>query len=498
MRHVVKPSGSSVLFFASFALLAFLALLIARVPSGAAYPGVTGRIAFVTDRDAGNNDIYSMNPDGTNPTRLTTNAAIDDRPTWSPNGAAIAFHSVRDGNYEIYTMNADGSGQTNISNNAADDLQPTWSGDGTKIAFASSRDGNVEIYSMNANGTGQTRLTFNAAQDVAPAWSPDGTKIAFVSMRDGNREIYSMNADGTSQTRLTNNAAEDTEPDWSPDSTKIAFETFRDGNYEIYTMNANGSSPTRLTNNTAVDAVPGWAPDGTKIAFHSSRDGNAEIYVMSANGSGQTRITNNPANDIVPDWQPLAYEAPQSAGSLHFALVPAFRQCGTGSNPANGQHSPPLNAGGSCNPPVPTSTSARVGPTGSGSADFTVFGNDVLVTGTGTDIRTPAGADYTGSVTALTRLRLTDLGNCSPSGCGGPYSKAGTTTEVDFGPVPLSCVTNGDPSLPPGSTCSVSTSVNSVVPGAVIGGRRTIVQQFRLRINDSGGTLFAQQGIYEP
>jgi dipeptidyl aminopeptidase/acylaminoacyl peptidase len=63
-----------------------------------------GKIAFMTSRD-GNNEIYVMNADGSNQTRLTTNSVDDEFPAWSPDGAKIAFFSNRDGNYEIYVMN---------------------------------------------------------------------------------------------------------------------------------------------------------------------------------------------------------------------------------------------------------------------------------------------------------------------------------------------------------------------------------------------------------
>jgi redox-regulated HSP33 family molecular chaperone len=46
----------------------------------------------------------------------------------------IAFTSNRDGNIEIYVMNADGSGQTRLTTNAASDRFPAWSPDGLKIA----------------------------------------------------------------------------------------------------------------------------------------------------------------------------------------------------------------------------------------------------------------------------------------------------------------------------------------------------------------------------
>ena len=45
----------------------------------------------------------------------------------SPDGSKIIFHSYRDGNAEIYIMNADGSNQTRLTNNPAIDNGPAWS-----------------------------------------------------------------------------------------------------------------------------------------------------------------------------------------------------------------------------------------------------------------------------------------------------------------------------------------------------------------------------------
>ncbi len=265
------------------------------------------RIAFYTGRD-GNTEVYAMDPDGTNPTRLTNNPANDGNSTgaWSPDGTKIAFNSNRDGNVEIYTMNADGTNPIRLTANSTYESTPLWSPDGTKIAFYSDRDGNGEVYVMNTDGTSQVRLTNNAVTDVPESWSPDGSKISFYSERDGNRNVYVMNSDGTNQTRLTSNATFDANSSWSPDGTKLAFQSDRDGNHELYVMNSDGTNQTRLTNNSSGDNSPSWAPDGTKIAFYSDRDGpNPQIYVMNTDGTNQTRITPNTAGEGVPSWSPF-------------------------------------------------------------------------------------------------------------------------------------------------------------------------------------------------
>lgn len=50
----------------------------------------------------------------------------DEAPTWAPDGRALAFASDRDGNYEIYTINLDGTNTTRLTFNTAQDRWPLW------------------------------------------------------------------------------------------------------------------------------------------------------------------------------------------------------------------------------------------------------------------------------------------------------------------------------------------------------------------------------------
>jgi uncharacterized repeat protein (TIGR03803 family) len=275
-----------------------------------------GKIAFASLRD-GNYEIYSMNPDGSNQTRLTNNTAEDYAPAMSSDGNRIAFGSFRDGNYEIYVMNSDGTGQTRLTNNLRDDFQPSFSPDGSRIVFVSTRNGNYEIYVMDVDGKNQTRLTSHPAADYDPIFSPDGSKIAFSSSRNGFGQVYLMNADGSNQIRLTNVAADEYDPSFAPDGSRIAFSSFRNGSTaEIYVMNADGSNQTRLTDNAAGDISASFSSDGNQIAFVSNRDGRLEVYVMNADGTAQIRLTNNAQGNEYPSWGVLPSPA---GGKLVFS-----------------------------------------------------------------------------------------------------------------------------------------------------------------------------------
>jgi Tol biopolymer transport system component/tetratricopeptide (TPR) repeat protein len=119
------------------------------------------RIAFTFSHADGNVEIYVQYVDGSGRTNLTKNPTWDGDPAWSPDSMKIAFASSRYGGFgsshEIYVMNADGSDVTRLTDFPAG--FPAWSPDGRLIAFISSRNGQTGIYVMNADGSGVTLLT---------------------------------------------------------------------------------------------------------------------------------------------------------------------------------------------------------------------------------------------------------------------------------------------------------------------------------------------------
>ena len=83
-------------------------------------------IAFGARRNSPNYEIFTVNA-GTFKTELICQDYASMRyPRWSPDGSKIAFTTDRDGNDEIYVMNADGSNQTRLTNNEGDDISPSW------------------------------------------------------------------------------------------------------------------------------------------------------------------------------------------------------------------------------------------------------------------------------------------------------------------------------------------------------------------------------------
>ena len=110
------------------------------------------RIAFTSFRNE-RSAIYAVNPDGSQRELLLGPTGKPRSPAWSPEGETIAFTSeVRywTGSElkqrEIFTLDINGSELTRITDSAWQDLTPAWHPDGTKLAFASNPAGNWDIY----------------------------------------------------------------------------------------------------------------------------------------------------------------------------------------------------------------------------------------------------------------------------------------------------------------------------------------------------------------
>jgi TolB protein len=302
-------------------------------------------IAFVSTRDnptitplINASEIYLMNPDGTDPRRLTENAAGDGFPVLSPDGKKIVFDSNRNiavgeplNTTELFLMKADGSEQTPLLRGGS----ASWSPNGKNIVFHRSASGtglpakpdpgaatvDSDIFVMNLddflNGLGQPRNITNngaAAVDDDPDWAPFGQQIVFTSHAPGDEpnpssaEIYLINADGTGLQRVTTNLEEERSPDWSPDGARLAFSCRTGGpDFEICVMNADGTGKIQLTDNDVVDLSPSWSPDGQKIAFQRPPvPGRQQIWLMNADGTDQRLLTDVTLGiNLSPSWGEL-------------------------------------------------------------------------------------------------------------------------------------------------------------------------------------------------
>jgi dipeptidyl aminopeptidase/acylaminoacyl peptidase len=496
-----------------------LALLVVPASAHAAFPGQNGKIAFSFNRA-----IWTMNPDGSNRTQLTTptGSEVDGFPAWSPDGSKIAFRHYRCNpgcGIDLHIMDANGAGDHLL---IGDGNMPSWSPSGTQLLFTRDVNGCSEVWRVNADGTGAAvqidPINFCDA-DVccvaAPSWSPDGQSIAlswqnWELIPDPNcvpSEPDFCEFDfGPPLFRARGASGRGSAPNWSPDGAQVVTHTTDWSHFSsgaIAVSNTDGSgSPHEVTPGLG-DADPAWSPDGTKIAFGRS----GSLYtVNAADGSGETALGGGSS----PDWQPLpvdtppTYVKPKGATPLRVPLVPAYRAC----TEPNRTHGAPL-ADPSCAPPrrEPMGLTIGVGdetPPPAKSIGSVVIKVQVGAPGPPDDadaqllfsltnvLNDGSNTDYTGQLATKLSVRLTDA-----------HGGVGATTQ-DFPFVfQVPCTATADTTL--GSTCQTATTAEAVMPGVITEGDRAIWALDRIRVYVPYGSaltnpdrLFAVQGIFIP
>jgi serine/threonine protein kinase len=307
------------------------------LPTSPALPlmGGGGGIAFVSDREDGLTlQIWWMLPDGTGARQLTFGPGNKAQPRWSPDGQRLLFVASGGtdsyGNklgLDIWSMNSDGTGVTNLTATGGDDTDPTWSPDGARIAFTTTRNNDLrQVFVADitcAPAPGGCSLgkpinysysaDFNAVE-YSPVWSPDGARLAVaasINGAPGRIYFHPGTLDSTafaptpSAFDRSNTIVGTENLDWSSDGNFLIFTWKQPGTNEIYIVPADDPKRWQKLTNSAGNKESAFSPDGQFIVFTSTRDQNPEIYLMPVGGGNETNLTQSPSTrDMQPDWQP--------------------------------------------------------------------------------------------------------------------------------------------------------------------------------------------------
>jgi TolB protein len=164
----------------------------------------------------GNPDIYVLDLQTQNLTRITDDPAIDTEAAWAPDGKFIYFTSDRAGGPQIYKIGVNpGDRPKRITFSGNYNARPRVSADGNQLAMVTLDSGNYRVAVQDLS-SGTVRVLSKGHLDESPSFAPNGSTIIY-SEREANRGILAtVSVDGLTGLRLKSEQGEVREPSWGP------------------------------------------------------------------------------------------------------------------------------------------------------------------------------------------------------------------------------------------------------------------------------------------
>mgnify|MGYP000815173848 CR=1 FL=1 len=252
---------------------------------------------------------------------LALSAHAQDNPLWmrycaiSPDGTSIAFTYKGD----IYTVPVNGGKAAQITTNAAHDTHPVWSPDGKQIAFASDRMGSMDIFVVDREGGIPKRLTTHSGNETPVAFK-DADHILFLanvmpSAEDAQfpsgqfQQVYEVSTTGDRPVMFSSMPMEDI----SINKTGNALLYHDKKGYEDPWRKHHTSSITRdiwlcsldgkrsyrkLTSFNGEDRTPVWASDGKSFYYLSEEKGSFNVFKRALDGTTSTQLTHHTKHPV--------------------------------------------------------------------------------------------------------------------------------------------------------------------------------------------------------
>ncbi len=226
----------------------------------------------------------------------------DDSPLWlrypaiSPDGKTVAFCYRGD----IFLVPSEGGQARQLTTHAAFDSHPIWSPDSQSIAFASTRDGAMDVFIVAAKGGTPKRLTNFTGVSQPNTFTPDGKQVLYNCLVTPDKDygqfpygaqVYAVPVEGGRPSLFLSFNALNISFDKTGE--KYLYHDHKGYEHEwrkhhqssitrdIWLHDTQTGSFTNLTNKQIEDRYPNLAADGETVYFLSERFGSFNLCQMS-------------------------------------------------------------------------------------------------------------------------------------------------------------------------------------------------------------------------
>ena len=248
---------------------------------------------------------------------LATSVSAQESPLWmrycaiSPDGSAVAFTYKGD----IYTVPTTGGTARQLTTNAAYDTHPVWSPDSKQLAFCSNREGSMDVYVMQREGGTPRRLTTNSNSETPIAFKDNNTVLytssiipSAKSIIFANRmlpQVYEVGTNGSRPHLFSALPMMDISIRPNGDllyhDQKGYEDPWRKHHHSPITRDIwlrRGGKYTKLTNFNGEDRTPVWAAQGDTFYYLSEEDGTFNVYMRNIDGTGKQQLTRHTTNPV--------------------------------------------------------------------------------------------------------------------------------------------------------------------------------------------------------
>jgi len=193
--------------------------------------------------------------------QVSARAGINGAPSWSPDGKKLALTlGGSSGNPDIYILELQTQNLSRLTDDPSIDTEPTWSPDGKYIYFTSDRAGGPQIYRIGVNpGDRPKRITFTGNYNARPRVSADGNLLAVVTQDSGNYRVAVQDLN-SGTFRVLSKGHLDESPSFAPNGSTIMFSEREGSRASLATVSVDGLIGLRLKSEQGGVREPAWGP----------------------------------------------------------------------------------------------------------------------------------------------------------------------------------------------------------------------------------------------